>query len=348
MLPQRFLLLLMVLMFSSACLPTGSPQQGVSVIFTLPAQTVQGVLSPRNDLVAYATDSPPGLWLQDIADQAGEPRRLVPVGLNPQWSPDGLFLVYAADSETTPEFISTMPPGLALLNLASEQQFEIGPGQVFWAPDSTRFAYHPAFSGELEIWDTAGAGRTLLDQGVGLSPPNWRAAVAWAPDGNSLAATRPAQDGTGAIDLWLVDVETGSGRSLVQLPLTEAVVQLAWSPDGDQLAVAATPYGDIGSDAPNGSRIWRVEVPSGQAEELGAGLATITDLAWREKGRELAFIQQRGTGRSLWLLHTHTRELTQIPTPHDIPPRLRWRDANSIVLDGGATEILRVECTGGR
>ena len=348
MLPQRFLLPLMVLTFSSACLPTRSLPEGVSVIFTLPAQTVQGVLSPRSDLVAYATDYPPGLWLLDIADQAGGPRRLAPVGLNPQWSPDGLFLVYEADSETTPEFISTMPPDLALLHLASEQRFEIGPGQVFWAPDSTRFAYHPAFSGELQLWDTLGTRHTLLDQGVGLSPPNWRAAVAWSPDGNSLAATRRAQDGTGAIDLWLVDVETGSGRSLVQLPLTETVVQLAWSPDGDQLAVAATPYDDIGSDAPDGSRIWRVEIPSGQTEELGAGLATITDLAWRGKGRELAFIQERGTGRSLWLLDGDTGELTQVPTPKDIPPRLRWRDANDLILDGGATEILRVEWTGGR
>jgi len=96
-------------------------------------------------------------------------------------------------------------------------------------------------------------------------------APAWAPDGVRLAFVRPTSGGLP--DLWLLDVESGKERRLVN-----EAVGAVWSPTGDTLAVNRSPI-DLGDT-------WRVN-PDGTGLRQ---LATGDDAAWSPDGRSLVIV----------------------------------------------------------
>jgi len=172
---------------------------------------------------------------------------------------------------------------------------------VAFSPDGRAIATG-ALDG-VRLWDVATSlGRTRLDAGKVL-------AVAYAPNGKALAT---GGDDNGSVTIW--DVPEGKVRArLAGLPGDDAVIALAFSPDGRTLAAATSDYeGSASYDkrvirSGNGSTItlWDVDA-SGEPKarhRIKAIVEIVWALAFSPDGRVLA----AGTGNKevqLWNLST--------------------------------------------
>ncbi len=172
--------------------------------------------------------------------------------------------------------------------------------------------------------DAAGPPRTLLER-TGLRRPRW------SPDGRELAFLVPADDGAGA---QVASVEVKGGRTQRWASAGGPVLDLAWSPGGDGLAIVARlPAPDAPDDPPPGviraTRLkWKIDgaglvgdrwtqllwLPrdGGPGVPLVRGPFDVDAPAWSPDGTTLAFlgmVDPEGAGaasrrRDLWLLDT--------------------------------------------
>src|SRR5208337_2739192 len=99
---------------------------------------------------------------------------------------------------------------------------------VAWSPDGRRLA-SGSWDETIKVWDTSD-GRELLALAGHTGAVNY---VAWTRDGKRLASE--GSDGT--VKIW----DTSTGQELLSL----AGTCLAWSPDGERLAVGGDPEGTI-------------------------------------------------------------------------------------------------------
>jgi WD40 repeat protein len=112
---------------------------------------------------------------------------------------------------------------------------------------------------------------------------HWLAA-AWSPDGAQLAFGGRTLGGAGVLQVW----NAGSGRRAGTRPLTEdlagAVVSLAWSPDGGELA---TVEADVMSG--RGRPVVRVRSKGDSSRPIDVpGGLPVTQVAWSPDGSVLA------------------------------------------------------------
>ena len=130
----------------------------------------------------------------------------------------------------------------------------------------------------------------LLELDTGSAPirltddDTLQAAPAFDPSGRRLAYLHQGQE---AAELWLRDLETGDTRHLTTLPGSPE--DLAWSPDGRWLAVAARPRG-----AP--VKIHLYGLASGELKPLTeppAGYRGDFFLSWSPDSQTLAFVRVR-------------------------------------------------------
>ncbi|HXG43037.1 MAG TPA: hypothetical protein VNL95_09990 [Dehalococcoidia bacterium] len=152
------------------------------------------------------------------------------------WSADGRWLAVAYQPSST--------SGIQAAVLGRDGQLRASvPGHpVAWRPG------HPhllVFQGpDLALLDAeAGEARPLVD--VRQSPD--RTAGAWSPDGRMLAYVAPAEGtcptGPGPIALQVLDMGTGQQQHLWG-PTCALVLDVAWSREGDRLAVAVTEWAE--------------------------------------------------------------------------------------------------------
>ncbi|HEX8201031.1 MAG TPA: WD40 repeat domain-containing protein [Isosphaeraceae bacterium] len=245
--------------------------------------------SPDGRLVAAMTDSEVKLWdartgaqVQAPTEGAGSLRSLA-------FSPDGRLLVGGGGGGT--KAIGFMrawdvPTGAVRWEATGHLQRVVS---VAFAPDGETIAggidgyqrvetWHVE-SGHVQLWDarTGAMVRTLAkpDARTLAGSGNWVTAVAFAPDGRSLAIARDDQ----TIGLW--DAETGQEERSWRGP--EAAAVLAFAPDGK-----AVVGGHRGSspgegavilwDAASGAELWRQAVPR----------SSITAVAFAPDGSRIA------------------------------------------------------------
>ncbi len=197
-------------------------------------------ISPSGDLIAFttvryglngqalATLTPDGVRERILAGGSGLPgyRRVS----DPAWSPDGQRVVAVAgrDGELDRYVIFDVATGAAT---ALEWESR---GVMDWDRVSGRIALMRTWYGISQVWlmDPDGTnGRWLVPP---FSSPFHDRAVAWSPDGQTVAVLRSGEQGGLASRLDLIAVSTGETRTLIgSAPFLAE--RPAWSPDGTRL-----------------------------------------------------------------------------------------------------------------
>jgi Tol biopolymer transport system component len=277
-------------------------------------------LSPDGDWIVYEAEDPEtymnDLWLLELA--TGERTRLTDTPdrdeVNPTWwigRPD--VIVFGSDSETGMSHSNY--PSVVKLDGTGYQVLDPDRGGPFdLAPDGQRIAYG-SFDQEARIYNW-GEGWEVFDPGeYGLAVEKLFQ-PSWSPDGRYLAWKVSGDlwgNGNSQLGTAIFDLENKTAELLhVFQPVGGGMVphNLAWSPDGEWLAITAH-----NEDAEMGRRpnLWILH--PGHAEEIKLGEGTLP--VWRYDGQYLAFGAPNAEGfLDVMLAQTGTWEIT---TVSDLP-----------------------------
>lgn len=147
-------------------------------------------------------------------------------------SPDGKYLAYSEAGGIHVKLLSTGEE--RMLTTSLDAQDGTIPYIDSWFPDGTRVLGHSKdIDGRTDIWIAsaiAGSRRGLRRDGIG-----W----AVSPNGIDIAFS-PREPFSHAREIWLMDVEGGNARRILELGETELLWSVKWSPDGRRLAYIRT------------------------------------------------------------------------------------------------------------
>jgi WD40 repeat protein len=136
--------------------------------------------------------------------------------------------------------------------------------------------------------------------------------LTFSPDGKILATALGDPQREMGLDTTLILWDTTSGEILQTLEKDDGYYRISFSPDGAQLAAAATDkvkLWDIGS----GLEIATITGRSGSPDGAGYGTGSIDDFAWSPDGNALAL----ATNKGITLINIQTHEETRLNIDED-------------------------------
>jgi dipeptidyl aminopeptidase/acylaminoacyl peptidase len=149
-----------------------------------------------------------------------------------------------------------------------------------WSPDGSRIAFVSSLGGTTNLWSMPSKGGFPTRLTVSMGDVNFLASRAplWASTDNYLSYISK-KTGTDEVWLWPTD-----GSEEIQLThLGGLIHSMAWSPDGQSVAVACNRNGAY--------EIYRVDVPSGEAHRLTEGPLYAVNPVFTPDGKHIAYVR---------------------------------------------------------
>ena len=239
----------------------------------------------------------------------------------PSLSPDGKWLVYAADSGASNRHIYLQSVnGQNPLDLTRDSTAD--DDQPAFSPDGELIAFRSSRDGGgiFVMGRTGEAARRITR--VGFNP-------SWSPDGAQLAFTTvnielyPQNPGARS-ELWTVTVNTGETRRL----LDEDAVLPSWSPHNHRIAFTRR----LGNRAQGG--VWTIPVKGGTATPVTRDPARNWDPTWSPDGKYLYFVSDRSGSMNLWRVSIDEASGETLAEPEPITTPAAYLAHPSLSADG--------------
>jgi Tol biopolymer transport system component len=238
----------------------------------------------------------------------------------PALSPDGRWVVYAADEAGNRDIYLQSASGETPINLTRDSLDD--DDQPAFSPDGERIAFRSnRDGGGLFIMGRTGEAARRVTRS-GFNP-------AWSPDGKRLAYATESVDVsplsyTRLSELWLVPADGGEARRLTD----RDAVQPAWSPNGRWIAYMTR------LDRPAQFDIQIVSEDGGRTWPVTAGAATDWNPIWAPDGRHLYFASDRGGAMNLWRIAIDAGSGNPLGEPQPITTPTAYIAHLSISADG--------------
>ncbi|MGB6475190.1 MAG: protein kinase [Candidatus Sulfotelmatobacter sp.] len=277
-------------LWSSGLAKTGFSKFEISSI-TSSGDVTMARISPDGRYLAYVAQNKghSSLWVRQVA--APSAVQVVPPTLDTigdmAFTHDGDFIYYYVSASSAQH---GMVFRVASLGGASRTVIASADSGVSFAPDGNHMVY--ALIGktdevDLEIADDNGSGvRALGSYKQSLAGNLYAPAVAWSPDGRSIAVPKidPSPDGKSAA-LYLVDAATGQGMAPVG-PRWRVINDYQWLPDSSGLLLAAQDR--TGSPA----QVWILNRTDGTFRRISNDLNEYLSVSISSDGKKIASAQQ--------------------------------------------------------
>ena len=254
---------------------------------------------------------------------------------DPQTSPDGTHVAVVASRRDVAADRDRSTVDVVEVCSGERRSLTRGPADRAprWSPDGRTLAFLRADDGPAQVWllpVDGGEARRLTELPLGAGE------LAWSPDGRRLAVTAPERpegaapedpvvvtrlvskaDGTGrlgplTVHAHVVDVRTGA---TTRLTAGDHVVRdLAWSPDGSELALVTAVHDSRDLDAV--THVFTVPADGGELRQVTQWEGTALAPTWWPDGASLVF-----AGQAEPLTSGHT-SLWRVPAEGGEPTRI--------------------------
>ncbi len=246
------------------------------------------------------------LWRQRLG--SGEARQLTDgpdYAYQPDWSPDGRYVAYAAYSGRTVD--------LRLLDLASGASTALVTNggvnvEPRWAPDGRRLAFvSTAYEGRFHVFvadvaDGRAAAPTRVTEDRDSKLPRYYYSVfdqylspSWSPDGTELILVSNRGHVWGSGTLWRMPVVPGASMREIRVEETNWGARPDWARDGRRVVYASYQGGQW-------HQLWLMTAEGENPFQLTYGDFDATYPRWSPDGRRIAFVSNQTGNTSLWVV----------------------------------------------
>jgi Tol biopolymer transport system component len=278
------------------------------VVVALPAAAAPaaGADSLPAGRIVYVSNESGNQDIYSINTDGSDKRRLTTNAsdeFDPAWSPDGSRIAFVRNDGGNRDIWLMNPDGSGQTQLTFSPASDRYPA---WSPDGSQLAFRSnrAPSRSFDIWRMGadGANPTRLTSDPALWDNSLETTPAWSPDGQRVAFV---SDRNGNLEIYTVDVATGSAHRFTQNPATDQFP--AWSPDGTKIAFVSNRDGN--------EEIYTMRAGDGTGEKnLTRNPATDRYPAWSPDGTKIVFRSTRDHGFSLYLMNADGSKVTRLTT----------------------------------
>ncbi len=282
------------------------------------------------------------LWLRNVA--TGSDTQVIPATAsirNVAFSPDGNYIYFRkAENAIASDFNIYR---VAVLGGTPKAVAHDVDTQFVFSPDGQKMAYIRANSPEIGKYRLLSANLDGGDEQVLYVSPMTGLArwLTWSPNGKTIAYPEVQPGGTAIGGINLFDLAAGKNQVL---PFADKVIlEVAWSPGGDDLFVTYQQKG------PNLSRhqIGYVTVADGQLHPISRDTNSYTTLSLSSDGKTLATVQQK-VASDFYVLPgagSASADISPLSSGGEHFKFFNW-SADGRLLISDATQLVRMDADG--